>query len=299
VGIYDRDYTRREEGAGTGEGGLVRGHSTVKVLILANIAIFVVWQLGGAGRHGDAAPWLYEHLTVSARGVLLHLRLHTLLTSAFSHRELFHIFFNMLFLWWFGKELEDSYYGSRNLLFLYLLGAVTASAGHVLLNVAQGVDIPALGASGSVMAILVVCAFLFPDRPIYVFGIVPVALKWLVVGYVALDLLPVLSGVPDGIAHAAHLGGALAGAAFYKLDLRPFHPDGSWRFRLRGGRPGGATGRRGTAPAPGPRPEVRARGDSEVDARVDELLRKISRDGITSLTEEEREFLKGASNRYR
>jgi membrane associated rhomboid family serine protease len=296
VGIYDRDYTRREQGAGTGVGGLVGRHSAVKVLLIANAVVFLLWQL--AGFRND---WLFEHFTVSADGVLNHLRVHTLVTSAFSHVDLLHLAVNMLFVWWLGQELEESYYGARNFVFLYLLGAVCASLGHVALNVYRGVDIPALGASGAVMSILVVGAFLFPERPIYLFfGLFPVPLKWLVVVYVIYDLLPLIRGEPTGIAHAAHLGGALAGVLFMRFDLRPFHPDGRPRVPLLARLLGPSSSRPRLSPREDPRKlEGLRRVDDETEARVDEILRKIHREGITGLTDEEREFLKRASQRSR
>ncbi len=173
-----------------------------------------------------------------------------------------------------------------------------------------GHDVPALGASGAVMAVVVVTALFFPTRPVWVWFIsVPL---WLLA---TLKLLGDFAGLMrggDGVAHGSHLGGAVAGLLFWWLDLRLFASPGqresdrpawpsvgalltrlrmAWRWRWR---PALARAEPATA-APAPRANV----DFETAARVDELLAKISQGGLGSLTPEELEFLKRASGQYR
>ena len=316
MGINDRDYIKTDRNAGAS--GVFRGHSAVAVLLGLNLLIFFLWQMF----NGDD-QLLRDHFEVSRQGVVGHHRIHTLFTYALSHQDPVHLFFNMLFLWWFGKELEESIYGPRTYLFLYFFGAAVAGLAHIVAVPFA----PALGASGAVMAVVVVCAFLFPDRPVYLlWGAVPVPLKWLVIAYVVFDLTPVLRREQTGIANAAHLGGAAAGAAFYLLDLRVFRRSGELRSPVFAGLRGMLVRLRGrlrphpprilrlkplddTLPPlppapprpepPEPVPEPASGPDVATASRVDDLLRKIAGGGMQSLSAEEREFLKSASGKYK
>jgi membrane associated rhomboid family serine protease len=178
-------------------------------LIGINVAVYVLWQLA------RGTSWLYtmgDHFTVSAQG-LLELRFWTLLTSEFSHVDLWHMLFNMFALWVFGQGAAEGI-GWRGLLWLYGLGAVAASAGHVGLQLMTGDPSPALGASGAVMAIAVVYALLYPNRTLLLNFFIPVPAWIAVTGYIVLDIVA-LGGPGDGVAHAAHLGGAAMGGLFW------------------------------------------------------------------------------------
>ena len=154
-------------------------------------------------------------------------------THMFAHSPgmIFHIVFNMFALWMFGKVLENVWGPQRFLLF-YLACGVGAAALHLgiqyfraeqLLEAIQanapnvsgmvGATSPALGASGAVMGILVAYAYLFPNTELYLMFIpFPIKAKWMVIGYVAIDLFGGFGNFSgDNIAHFAHLGGALTG----------------------------------------------------------------------------------------
>ena len=241
-----------------------------------------------------------SNFTVSLGG-LAEFRGWTLIAYAFSHSDVLHILFNMLFLWVFGRLVEERY-GPRNLTFLYLVAGLVAALLHLAVEAGRQVDIPMLGASGSVMGLTVVAAFLHPNLPIYIWGILPIKLKWLAVLFIVVDLAGMANQVGDPVAHSAHLGGALMGLLFYKLDLRPFDRPGRRDAlqRLRDlfrrkpelrivARPVRREGSAVTPSAP----------DIDTAARVDELLAKIHRAGLHSLSEEERRFLEEASQKYR
>lgn len=302
MGIYDRDYIRERHEPSSG--GLIHGRSALKLILITNFIVFLLWVF--MMRTPTGAAFMSAHFTVSAAH-LSHGYIHTLVTSAFSHFAPLHILFNMLFLWWFGKELEDSVYGARNFAVLYLGGGLIASLGHVAFNLGTGFDQPALGASGSVMAVLVVAAMLFPDRPIYLFfGALTVPLKWLVIAFIAFDLFPMLEGRMSGVAHAAHLGGALFGFLFFRFDWRPFRTDGKARDELvnlfrrrRGEKTSDSSGPRSTTTTNDTSSSTKSGVDIDTAARMDELLQKISRDGIGSLTDDERDFLTRASKKYK
>jgi membrane associated rhomboid family serine protease len=238
---------------------------------------------------------------VSAEGVLGGWRVHTLLTAVFSHFDAWHGLFNMLFLYWFGREIE-SIYGKKDYLTFLLLSGLVASLAYVVIQGAfSDGTTPALGASGAVMAVVVVYAFFFPNRRILFLGLFPMTVKWLAILYVATDLLGALNPSGSQVAHTAHLGGALTGFLWYKLGIRVFPAEGdghgigarieAWIRKLRA---------RGTRPQRKPSAqEDERRVDSATEERVDRLLEKIAREGIGSLSDDERKFLTKASSRYR
>jgi membrane associated rhomboid family serine protease len=303
MAAHDRDYMQ-DDRPGSPLGWFA-SLSMLGRLVLLNAIVFFVWLIR------SAQPFMADHFTVSAVGLLEDVRVWTLFTSAFSHKDLFHLLFNMILLWVFCPELERIY-GKRNVAFLYLLGAFGCSVGHVGLSMATGNEAtPMLGASGAVMAVVAVAVLIAPHRRLFLFGVLPLPAWGLGLGFVALDLLGLVGsaqGQASGISHVGHLGGLVAGLAFKLLDLRLFRDEGepgggpSLRERLRR-RPK----LRVLPPLPPEEREMslteqeaeRERIDAETARRVDDLLRKISESGMDSLTPEEKAFLEEASLKYR
>jgi membrane associated rhomboid family serine protease len=120
----------------------------------------------------------------------------------------------------FGREVEQVI-GSRGLLRLYIMGALIASLGHLGFNFLSHTDVAALGASGAVMAIAVQYGALFPKRVLMINFFIPIPAAIAVAGYVLLDVWGMFSG-GDGIAHAAHLGGAAYGLWHHAKRVRPY-----------------------------------------------------------------------------
>ncbi len=176
-------------------------------LIAVNVVVFVLWNSG-------AAPLglMRDHFLVSSSSVLA--RPWTLLTYALSHRDTTHLLFNMMGLWVFGQSLLWER-GARDFLALLGVSAVTGALAHVMTT-----STPALGASAAVTAVSVVFALTHPHRQLLVMFFIP-APAWLAVGgFVLLDVVGLIRP-PDGIAHGAHLGGALAGAFAWWWWRRP------------------------------------------------------------------------------
>jgi len=165
-----------------------------------------------------------------------------LITHMFTHapNNFFHILFNMLILWMFGRVLENVWGGKRFLIF-YLVSGLGAAVCHLLvqhlrydpelirqINIAlmrgdeflarelyaqAGFLASAVGASGAIMGVMAAFAYLFPNTELFIMFIpIPIKAKWAVIGYVAIDLFGGFSNLRgDNIAHFAHLGGALTG----------------------------------------------------------------------------------------
>lgn len=220
-----------------------------------------------------------------------------LLTYSFCHdrKAVWHILFNMLFLYWFGMTLE-SMYGGREFLLFYLFAAVFSGITTVALDLYLGSDIPAVGASGSIMAVVMLYAIHYPRALIRIWFI-SIEMRWLVCLYLLFDLYPVLLALAGdqlftGIAHAGHLGGLAFAVLYWRSGVRL---ERFWERVTKGGRDAKRQARRlwGTYPKIArPSPEQ----DQDV---VDEILAKVHESGIDSLTSEERRILEEASNRLR
>lgn len=136
-----------------------------------------------------------------------------LLTYGFLHdtRSLMHILFNMLMLWMFGRDLERLM-GPRRFLTYYLTCVVGAGLIQLLVGVIQGWGVPTVGASGGVFGLLLAYGMTFPDRRIMlIFPPIPMKAKYFVILLGLFELSIGLSGVDNGIANFAHLGGMLFG----------------------------------------------------------------------------------------
>lgn len=135
-----------------------------------------------------------------------------LFTSMFAHFGFMHFLFNMLFLYFSGKMLED-FFGSKRLLYTYIVGGIAGGlfevVAHEIFPAMGSQHIVIVGASGSIMAIFIGLAFYRPNLQIMLFGILPVRMIILGGLYLLYDILSL--GANDGTAHFAHLGGALLG----------------------------------------------------------------------------------------
>ena len=228
-------------------------------------------------------------------------------TYMFLHGGFMHIFFNMLMLWMFGMEVENTWGSQRFLLFYFVCG-ISAGLSNIFIAPLFAYPAPTIGASGAVYGVLVAFAMMFPDRYIYMYFLLPIKAKYLIPFFLALEVFNGVTGTSDGVAHMAHLGGALVGAIWVILQARgvidKIMPSG----RIRSGTITGS-GLRSSWSQPTkeatfyemkPDPAPKHTGDPEFDRYqkvIDEILDKISRSGYAGLTEEEKRILLDASKR--
>jgi rhomboid family protein len=215
----------------------------------------------------------------------------TFLTYMFVHGGLLHLLGNMLMLYVFGTAVE-SRMGSRHFLLYYLFCGVGAAVFSLLLAGFMPMG-PFVGASGAILGVAVAFAMFWPDAELIVFPIpVPIKARTLVIGLVALDVIGSRLWPGDGIAHIAHVGGALFGYLFFRIQsLSRRAPAETTRAveRVVMVQSGSAESDRRTPVTP-MRPRRRVDADP-VAAEVDRVLDKISEKGISSLTPAERRFL--------
>src|SRR5215210_7809561 len=141
----------------------------------------------------------------------------TFVSYMFVHSGLLHLVANMLMLFVFGTAVE-SRMGSRNFLTYYLFCGVGAAVFSLLLAGIMPVG-AFVGASGAVLGVAVAFAMFWPDAELIVFPIpVPIKARTLVIGLVVLDVISSRLWPHDGIAHLAHVGGALFGYIFFRVQ---------------------------------------------------------------------------------
>lgn len=265
-----------------------------------NILRLVLW-LGNAG---SIHPLYYEvrhYLTLSSDPWFDLVHPWVLLTSIFLHEGFWHLLWNMLFLYWFGRIVGDLI-GNHRVLPIYLLGGIFAGLVFILtagmLPFGQHGEVYALGASGAVMALVVASGMIAPDYGIHLILIGEVRLKYVVAVLVVLDLISLANTSNTG-GHFAHLGGAFFGYLFIAL-LRGGIDLGTGINRLMHT----LTPKRERT-YPGPRlvylqaPNKRKRKpvirEEDPQEKLDAILEKIKQKGMESLTPEERSFLKKQS----
>ncbi len=226
----------------------------------------------------------------------------TFVSYLFVHGGLFHLLFNSIALFVFGPAVETRL-GSRRFLLYYLYCGVGAALFSLLLATMMPIA-PFIGASGAVLGVALAFAVFYPDAELLLFPIpFPIKAKWLVVGYVVLDIVGAL-GQPDGVAHIAHLGGVGAGWLWFALG-RMARGEGGQRLPPMRPRVAVPVGRRRPAPSGTEREEVPVAAPRQPDpadleaAEMNRLLDKISATGIASLSEVERHFLDAIARRRR
>ena len=170
----------------------------VRALLIANAAAFILQS---------TLPGLADAFVFVPALALV--RPWTVVTYMFLHGDFMHLLFNMIALFFFGPRVEDRIL-SRPFAILYFLSGITGA----LLSVIFSPGSPIIGASGGVFGVMLAFAWFWPDERIFIWGVLPVPARVLVILTTMLALFSGFGGVGGGIAHFAHLGGYL-GAFLY------------------------------------------------------------------------------------
>ncbi len=242
----------------------------VQRLIAINVIVFFV---------AGTMPPIYNAWVLVPQFVLY--RPWTLVTYMFLHGGFWHLFLNMLGLFFFGPRLEARL-GGRGFLNLYFLSGLGGALFSFLPPMA-----PVVGASGAVFGVLLGFARYWPDESIYIWGIVPVQARILIIFLAAYSLYAGLGGANDGVAHFAHLGGFAGGFLYLRWHDRKHRARRVERrnsFYKATGAPDIESRRKWEAI---PLDELHELNRGEVEV----LLEKVRSLGIRSLTPDERAFL--------
>jgi membrane associated rhomboid family serine protease len=282
--------------------------SMLSRLVIINVAVFLVVNIYMLflyllqinivpGSYYDVTSWLAVPSSLTS----LWQKPWTLLTYMFLHVQFWHLAMNMLVLY-FGGTIFKQYLGEKKLLVVYIIGGLTGAFFYILaFNVfpvfdkVVGVSV-ALGASASVMAIIIAVATYLPEYPVYLFFFAKVKMKYIAFIYIALDLLSIEKENPGG--HIAHLGGALFGFLFIiflknNINLSRFTTPIKNLFK----------------------PKIKVKYSKEPfkkrplndddysyqkathQKKIDSILDKISKSGYESLSKEEKEMLFNSSKK--
>ena len=218
---------------------------TKNLLVINVLAYLATWVLQRSGVDLNALLGLHFFMASD-------FRVYQFLTYMFLHGSFTHILFNMFALWMFGSVIERVW-GPKKFLFYYIVCGVGAGIVQELVQygnyVAQGLDAyqyvnmggsqiamdayinlwTTIGASGAVYGILLAFGMIFPNERLFIIPIpFPIKAKWLILGYIVIELFSAMSGPGDGVAHMAHLGGMLFG--FLLIRYWQKHPDSSQRY---------------------------------------------------------------------
>lgn len=277
-----------------------RSGDALTKLISINVIVWLLLTLAGIVLTLFNRPYavLWSWLAIPSDLMLFVHRGWTLFTYMFLHQGFFHLFFNMLCLYWFGKILMMQI-STKQLAGLYITGGILGGLFYLAAYnifpyyIAMRSTAMLLGASASVMAIIVTSAMLMPDMQLRLLLIGNVKLKYIAMITVLVSLLGITSGNAGG--ELAHLGGALAGYLFV-VFLRHGRDLTRWFTWIMDA---AATIARPRAKGKQPKFHYHApmndgdynRHKAERNAKVDAILDKIKRSGYDSLTEDEKKTL--------
>lgn len=283
-------------------------------LLLINVSVFILAYLSQLYYYlfkitpditicGSSITKFTFWLAVPSDTATLLMRPWTVFTYMFLHENFLHILFNMI-VFYFGGTLFMQYLGGKKLLSTYILGGLTGTLFYILafnffpvFSEIKNCSI-ALGASASVIAVLVAIAFYIPDFRVNLFMVFRVKLKYIALALIIIDLFSISKENPGG--HIAHLGGALWGF-IYIISLKKnkglysiFNPIRKLFNNL-------------IKPKPKLRVEYKKerplsddeynRIRTEKQKKMDAILDKISKNGYDSLSKEEKEFLFSSGNK--
>lgn len=233
-------------------------HDATIALIVINVAIFIVLKIGkliSISAGDDSMQWLVQFALSSDIVELTH-RPWVLLTYMFTQTDTLHLFFNVLWLFCFGRII-GSVISYHNLLAIYLIGGICGGCVFVMFyELATGSDGWLMGSSASVIAIAMSAAVIMPKRYITLLYIGKVRVLWIVLAVIIIILIGTFGDNLGGT--FAHMGGLLSGL-IYGFFIRRSHS-----FVLNG---------------------------DNITAELDGLLEKVKLNGYSSLSSHEQSRL--------
>ncbi len=279
--MSDRDYMRRDWDE-QNRPRFFQSYPGTKGVIVALVAIHLLLEILRATSL-DAWVSVQNTLRLHPEFVFRKFHIWQLFTAGLLHGDTWHLFWNCIAFWYIGRLVEHRL-NLRQYLWFILGATVTASIFYLFWAIMRDDVTPMLGASAAGQALVVLAALWWPRMTLMVFGLFPVALWMFAIVLVLGDVFSALRG-PGGIAHTAHLGGALYGFLYFRHASRM-----SGVF--------GAIDRYAEKKRRKKERKVR-RKELEMREELDRILDKVNREGMTALSSAERKFLKETSDRLR
>ena len=194
-------------------------------------------------------------------------------TYLFFHGGVWHVLINMFVLWMFGSELERLWGKAHFVKFYFVTGV---GAGLVTMIFGLNSTTPIVGASGAVYGVLLAYGLTYPNRTVYLYGIIPIKSLWFVIGIGVIAFISSFDTVSE-ISHLTHLSGMMIG---YLMLKRPIRFNDLW-FTIR----------KRTLEYQLSHEEKQITHNEAIEREIDQILDKINREGFDSLTEEEHDKL--------
>tara|TARA_B100001094_G_scaffold250444_1_gene247986 strand:+ start:2453 stop:3280 length:828 start_codon:yes stop_codon:yes gene_type:complete len=239
----------------------------IKTLISVNFAIFILQSIS------SSEIMFFSNFGLVPKLVWSQLKIWQPFTYMFFHGDIWHVLINMFVLWMFGTELERVW-GKKNFLRFYFITGVGSGLGTMLFGLQSLV--PIVGASGAIYGVLLAYGILFPNRTVYLYGIIPIKSIWFVIGIGVIAFFSSFNNFTN-ISHLTHLFGMVIGYLYLK---RPVHFRALWfsvfkkvlEYRIQN-------------------QEKKISHSIEMERDLNSILDKINREGFRSLTQEEEERL--------
>ncbi|MDD5458498.1 MAG: rhomboid family intramembrane serine protease [Phycisphaerae bacterium] len=272
MGLYDRHYTQDDYHSSYRErpfGRISFGHITpaVKWLLIINIAVFL---LTVSPRAKDV---IFYWFSVFPANLAMAAQPWRIITYQFLHADFWHLFGNMLMLFFLGPLLERTW-GSKRFLVFYLFAGSVGGIAYSLFALMGVLGVGSMvGASGALLGILTACAIYFPHVRVYIWGVFPVAIRTLAIILAVWSVIKIIQNYNTG-GEVAHLSG-IAVALIYIFSqpllgrLRLKSRESLW--------------------------EKKMHKEQQLQAEVDRILQKVHDHGIKSLTYKEKRTLKTAT----
>lgn len=248
----------------------------VKIIILINVCVFVLIELSGFRFE------IFELFGLVPEDTWRSLKIWQPLTYLFLHSGLFHIFINMFVLWMFGRDLENRW-GKKSFIRYFLITGIGSGIVTILFDLES--NIPVVGASGAVYGVLMAYALAFPNRLVYLYGLFPVKVKYLIAFLGAAAFLASISEARSTISHLTHLSGMIIGLVYLKKG-KLFTNWSRWipKIKLH------------SDSSPGKAASSRMRNEDK--RKIDAILDKLKENGWDELSENEKQQLFSASKNY-
>ena len=239
----------------------------IKILISVNFTVFILQSIS------SSEIIFFSNFGLVPKLVWSQLKIWQPFTYMFFHGDIWHVLINMFVLWMFGSELERVW-GKKNFLRFYFITGIGSGLATMFFGLQS--TIPIVGASGAIYGVLLAYGVMFPNRTVYLYGIIPIKSIWFVIGIGVIAFFSSFNNFTN-ISHLTHLFGMIIGYLYLK---RPVHFRSLWfsvfkkvlEYRIQN-------------------QEERISRSVEIERDLNSILDKINREGFKSLTQEEEERL--------
>mgnify|MGYP001410475957 FL=1 len=245
--------------------------NAIKILVSINIVIFILQSLSQSNNLFFPLFGLVPKLVWS------DLMIWQPFTYLFFHGGVWHVLINMFVLWMFGSELERLW-GKERFIKYYFITGIGAGITTMLFDLNS--TTPIVGASGAVYGVLLAYGFIYPNRTVYLYGIIPIKSLWFVLGIGLIAFFSSFNNMSQ-ISHITHIAGMIIG---YFLLKKPFQIS-EVLFSIR----------KTALEYKGKQEEKRILKQNRIEQDIDRILDKITMEGFDSLSKEEHERLYNGS----